>query len=31
MHKQVDKEFAEEMLRECFDENRMILSIVRGK
>ena len=30
-HKQVDKEFTEEILRECFDENKMILSIVRGK
>lgn len=31
MHKQVTKEFAEEILRENFDENKMILSIVKGK
>jgi len=31
MHKQVDKEFTEEILKEIFDENRMILSIVKGK
>ena len=31
MHKQVTKEFAEEILKEVFDENKMILSIVKGK
>ena len=31
MHKQVDKEFTEEILNEVFDENKMILSIVRGR
>ena len=30
-HKQVTKEFAEEILKEVFDENKMILSIVKGK
>ena len=30
-HKQVTKEFAEEILKEIFDENKMILSIVRGR
>ena len=30
-HKQVTKEFAEEILEEVFDENKMILSIVKGK
>lgn len=31
MHKQVTKEFTEEILKEVFDENKMILSIVKGK
>ena len=31
MHKQVTKEFTEEILRYVFDENKMILSIVKGK
>ena len=31
MHKQVRKEFVEEILKEVFDENKMILSIVKGK
>ena len=31
MHKQVTKELAEEILKEIFDENKMILSIVEGK
>ena len=31
MHKQVDKDYAEEILSEVFDENKMILSIVRGR
>ena len=31
MHKQVTKEFAEEVLNEVFDQNKMILSIVKGK
>lgn len=30
-HKQVTKEYAEEVLNEVFDENKMILSIVKGK
>ena len=30
-HKLVDKKFAEEILNEIFDENKLILSIVRGK
>jgi len=30
-HKQVTKEFTEEILKEVFDENKMILSIVKGK
>lgn len=30
-HKLVDKKFAQEILNEIFDENKMILSIVRGK
>ena len=31
MHKQVTKEFTEEILRDMLDENKMILSIVKGK
>lgn len=31
MHKQVDKEYTQEILKEVFDENKMILSIVRGR
>lgn len=31
MHKQVSKEYIEEILKEIFDENKMILSIVKGK
>ena len=31
MHKQVTKEFTEEILKDIFDENKMILSIVKGK
>jgi len=31
MHKQVSKEYTEEILNEVFDENKMILSIVKGK
>ena len=31
MHKQVTKEYTQEILNECFDENKMILSIVKGK
>ena len=31
MHKQVTKEFTEEILSSVFDENKMILSIVKGK
>ena len=31
MHKQVSKEYTEEILKEVFDENKMILSIVKGK
>ena len=31
MHKQVSKEYTEEILKEIFDENRMILSVVKGK
>lgn len=31
MHKQVSKEYTEEILKEIFDENKMILSIVKGK
>ena len=31
MHKQVTKEFTEEILRDVFDENKMVLSIVKGK
>ena len=30
-HKQVTKEYIEEILKEVFDENKMILSIVKGK
>ena len=30
-HKQVTKEFTEEILKDVFDENEMILSIVKGK
>lgn len=30
-HNQITKEFAEEILKEVFDENKMILSIVKGK
>ena len=30
-HKQVTKEFTEEILKEVFDDNKMILSIVEGK
>jgi len=30
-HKQVTKEYAEEILKEVFDENKMILSVVRGE
>ena len=30
-HKQVTKEYTKEILEECFDENKMILSIVEGK
>ena len=30
-HKQVTKQYTEEILKEVFDENKMILSIVRGK
>lgn len=30
-HKQVKKEYVQEILEEVFDENRMILSIVKGK
>lgn len=30
-HKQVTKEYAEKILREIFDENKMIISIVKGK
>ena len=30
-HKQVTKEYAEEILKEIFDESKMILSIVKGK
>ena len=30
-HKQVTKEYTEEILKEVFDENKMILSIVKGK
>ena len=30
-HKQVTKEYTEEILNEVFDENKMILSIVKGK
>ena len=30
-HKQVTKEFVEEILKDVFDENKMILSIVKGK
>ena len=30
-HKQVTKEYAEEILKEVFDEEKMILSIVKGK
>ena len=31
MHKQVTKEYAQDVLQEVFNENKMILSIVRGK
>jgi len=31
MHKQVTKEYTQEILNENFDENKMILSIVKGK
>ena len=31
MHKLVDKEYTEEILKEFFDENKMILSIIKGK
>lgn len=30
-HKQVTKEYAEKILREIFDENKMVISIVKGK
>ena len=30
-HKQVTKDFAEGILKEIFDENKMILSIIKGK
>ena len=30
-HKLVTKQYAEEKLKEIFDENKMILSIVKGK
>ena len=30
-HKQVNKEYAEEILKEVFNEEKMILSIVKGK
>ena len=31
MHAQVTKEYTEEILKEVFDENKMILSIIKGK
>ena len=31
MHGQVTKEYTEEILEEVFNENKMILSIVKGK
>ena len=31
MHKQVSREYTEEVLKEIFNENKMILSIVKGK
>ena len=31
MHKQVSKEYTEEILKEIFDESKIILSIVKGK
>lgn len=30
-HKQVTKEYAEKILKEIFDENKMVISIVKGK
>lgn len=30
-HKQITKEYAEKILKEVFDENKMIISIVKGK
>ena len=30
-HKQVTKEYTEKILKEVFDENKMIISIVKGK
>ena len=30
-HKQVTKDYAEKILKEVFDENKMIISIVKGK
>lgn len=30
-HKQVTKEYAEKILKEVFDENKMVISIVKGK
>ena len=30
-HQQVTKEYAEKILQEIFDENKMVVSIVKGK
>mgnify|MGYP004428261461 FL=1 len=30
-HKQVTKEYAEKILKEVFNENKMVISIVEGK